>query len=112
MRSYRLSPFDQHLALTMSGIAFGHFFVGHYDEACSWAKQAEQELPNFLPGLRVLAASSALGGRPTEAQNAALRIRELAPSLRLSDLRNVAPFHRIEDFNMYTDGLRKAGLPE
>jgi TolB-like protein len=112
MRSYRLSPFDQHLALTMSGIAFGHFFAGRYDEACSWAKQAEQELPNFLPGLRVLAASSALAGRPTEAQNAALRIRELAPSLRLSNLRDVAPFRRVEDFNIYSDGLRKAGLPE
>jgi TolB-like protein len=112
MRSYRLSPFDQHLALTMSGIAFGHFFAGRYDEACSWAKQAEQEQPNFLPSLRVLAASSALAGRATEAQNTAFRIRELAPSLRLSNLRDVAPFRRAEDFNMYADGLRKAGLPE
>ena len=34
------------------------------------------------------------------------------PDLRASNLRDFAPFRRAEDFAMFANGLRKAGLPE
>jgi hypothetical protein len=77
-----------------------------------WAKQALQEQPHFLPALRVAAASNALAERQTEAEKAMIQLREFAPGLRLSNLKEVSPFRRPRDFDKYTDGLRKAGLPE
>ena len=112
MRAIRLSPFDAQLGVAKSGVAFGHFFLDRYDEACLWAKQALQEQPYFLPALRVAAASNALAERQTEAEKAMSQLRELSPGLRLSNLKEVSPFRRTRDFDKYTDGLRKAGLPE
>ena len=59
------------------------------------------------------AVSHALAGRPAEAQNALARLRRLYPSLRLSNLGDaMPPFRRSDDVARYTEGLRKAGLPE
>ena len=59
----RLSPLDPLMFVMQNGIAFAHFFAGRYDEASSWAEKALREDPNYLPAVRVLAASSALAGR-------------------------------------------------
>jgi hypothetical protein len=41
------------------------------------------------------------------------RLREIDPGLRLGNLAGVAPrFRRLEDLACFTEGLRKAGLPE
>jgi hypothetical protein len=48
-----------------------------------------------------------------EAREAMARMREIDFDLRLSNLARVAPlFRRPEDLARYTEGLRKAGLPE
>jgi len=54
-----------------------------------------------------------LSDRIVEAREAMTRMREIDPGLRLSNLARVAsPFRRSEDLARYTEGLRKAGLPE
>jgi hypothetical protein len=68
--------------------------------------------PELLPALRVLAASNALAGRLEEAQKTMARLRAVHPTLRVSDLRGLPPLRRPEDFATYSEGLRKAGLPE
>jgi hypothetical protein len=40
------------------------------------------------------------------------RLRALDPALRLSNLRDFLPFRREQDFALWAEGLRLAGLPE
>jgi hypothetical protein len=40
------------------------------------------------------------------------RLRELDPSMCLSNLKDWLPIQRPEDFMRFADGLRLAGLPE
>jgi TolB-like protein/Tfp pilus assembly protein PilF len=111
-QSMRLSPLDPLMYAAQHGIAFAHFFVGHYDKASSWAEKALREDPDYYPAIRVCAASSALAGRLDHAQKAAARLREIDPTFRVSDLRDYTLLRRPEDVARYTEGLRKAGLPE
>ena len=61
---------------------------------------------------RVVAASHALAGRLDQAHKAMARLREIDPTLRVSDLRHMFTFRRPEDLARFEEGLRKAGLPE
>ena len=66
----------------------------------------------FLLTTCISAASNALAGQLEPAQKAVARVLELNPNLRVSNLRDLAPFRRVEDFAAFAKGLRKAGLPE
>ena len=69
--------------------------------------------PDFLPGLRIAAASNAMAGRPEQAQKAVARLRQLNPALRVSTLKDLlGPYRRAEDLSRLEEGLRQAGLPE
>ncbi len=81
-------------------------------EACLWAENPQQETPNFLPALRIAAASNALAGRLAEAQKAIVCVRQIDPTLRVSNLKDWVAFRRPEDLAKLEEGLRKAGLPE
>ncbi len=112
-RSVRLSPLDPFLYFAYAGIALTHLFAAHSDEAISWARRARHEQPNWATALRVAAIVYALSDLMAEAREAMARLREIDPALRLSNLARVAsPFRRPEDLARYTEGLRKAGLPE
>jgi len=112
-RAMRLSPLDPWLLGMRAGTAYAHFFLGRYDEAASWAAMALQDNPDYLPGLRITAASNAMAGRPEQAHKAVARLRQLNPALRVSTLKDVVgPFRRAEDLARYGEGLRQAGLPE
>ena len=111
-RAMRLSPLDPPVRIP-SGTAHAHFFLGRYDEAASWAAMALQDNPNSQPLLRIGAASNAMAGRLDQAQKAVVRLRQLNPTLRVSNLKNVlGPYRRAEDISRYEEGLRRAGLPE
>jgi TolB-like protein/class 3 adenylate cyclase len=111
-RAMRLSPQDPQTFAMQSATAWGHFIAGRYDEASSWAESALREQPNFFVATCIAAASGALASRPDEAEKAMARVRQLNPALRLSNLKDLLPFGRQEDFDRWADGLRKAGLPE
>jgi len=111
-RAMRLSPLDPWLMGMRAGTAYAHFFLGRYDEAASWAAMALQCSPDYLPGLRITAASNAMAGRPEQAHKAVARLRELNPT-RHSNFKDVlGPYRRAEDVARYEEGLRQAGLPE
>jgi hypothetical protein len=61
---------------------------------------------------RVAAASHALAGQLDQAHKAMSRLRQIDPTLRVSDLRHMLPFRWAQDLAIYEAGLRKAGLPE
>ena len=70
------------------------------------------QLPSFLMVVGVIAASHALAGRTDEAQRAISHLRQLDPTLRVSNLGDWLPIRRPEDLATFADGLRRAGLQE
>jgi tetratricopeptide (TPR) repeat protein len=112
-RAMRLSPLDPYAIAMRSGTAHAHFFLGHYDEAVSWAAMALQDSPDFQPGLRIAAASNAMAERLEQAHKAVARLRQLNPELRVSTFKDVVgPYRRAEDLSRMEEGLRRARLPE
>src|SRR5262245_14396959 len=111
-RAMRLNPLDPLQFLAQHGIALAHFVAGSYDEASSWAAIALRGNPKHHPTLRVFAASNALAGRLDDAQKAMARLREIDPTLRVSDLGDLLLFGVPGDVAKFAEGLRKAGLPE
>ena len=93
-------------------MAWAHFLMGQYDEASSWARRALQEKSDYLPAIRILAASEALAGHAMEAQKAIERLRKLQPELRIADLKASGPSSPSNRRRQIRRWLRKAGLPE
>ncbi len=108
----RLSPLDPLMALMWTAAAFAHFLADRYDEASSWAERALRENPTLRSAIRIAAATNAVAGRVKQAQNEMARMRQLDPTLRVSNLADVMPFRRPEDLAKLAEGLRKSGLPE
>jgi TolB-like protein/Flp pilus assembly protein TadD len=111
-RALRLNPNDPHVFNMHSATAYAHFVAGRYAEAMSWAQAALRERPDHNSAMRILAASCALTGLQEQAEKAMVRLRELNPALRISNVKYIVPLRRVEDFTKLAEGLRKAGLPE
>jgi tetratricopeptide (TPR) repeat protein len=112
-RATRLSPLDPLTNRTRTTTANAHFFAGRYDEASSWAAMALREWPDYQTALRIAAASYALAGRLQEARNTRVRLQELDPGLRISNLEDeLGPYAKRDYIARYTEGLRVAGLPD
>jgi TolB-like protein/DNA-binding winged helix-turn-helix (wHTH) protein len=111
-RAMRFSPLDPELYRMQAGIGIAHLFAGRYEDALSWGEKALRELPGFMLAVAIVAASHALAGRAVQARRAMDYLRQISPDLRLSNLFDWLPIHRLEDLNVFADGLRKAGLPE
>jgi TolB-like protein/Flp pilus assembly protein TadD len=111
-RAMRFSPLDPEMFRMQAGMALAHLFAGRFDAASSWAEKAHRDLPSFLMVVGIIAASHALAGRSDQAREAMNRLRQLDPTLSLSNLADWLPIRRPEDLAMLADGLRRAGLPE
>jgi tetratricopeptide (TPR) repeat protein len=92
--------------------AFAYVFSGNYDEAASQAEQALQERPNLHVALRCYATANALAGKIKQAQKAMARLRQIDPTLHVSNLNDLTPLCRSEDMAKYSEGMRRAGVPE
>src|SRR5882762_7516265 len=111
-RAMRLSPLDPELYRMQAGMAMAHLLAGRFDTASSWAEKAFRHLPSFLIVVGVIAASHALAGHQDEAQRAMNHLRQLDPTLCLSNLADWIHIRRPKDLATFADGLRKAGLPD
>lgn len=111
-QAIRLSPLDPEMYRMQAGMAAAHLFAKRFDEASSWAAKSFRDLPTFLIVAAFAAASHALAGRTDEARRAMQHLRLLDPTLCISNLTNYLPIHRPQDLAIFSDGLRKAGLPE
>src|SRR5262249_23718745 len=111
-RAMRLSPPDPHMFNLQGGIALAHFLAGRYAEALSWAEMAARQQPNYVIANFTAAASGALLGRAAEARKTMAHLRQLDPTLCISNLEDRFPVGRSEHFATWVDGLRKAGMPE
>jgi TolB-like protein len=97
-RAMRLSPNDPHLFNMQSAAAYGDFLMGRYAEAKVWAQVALRERPDHGSALRAFAASCAFSGLQAEAEKAMAHLRAIDPALRISNLREIIPLQRSEDF--------------
>jgi len=111
-RAMRFSPLDPEMFRMEAGMALAHLFAGRLEAALSWAEKAHRDLPSFLMAVGVIAASHALAGRSDQARRAMEQLRQLDPTLSLSNLADWLPIRRAGDFATLADGLRRAGLPE
>jgi TolB-like protein len=111
-RAMRLSPLDPEMSRMQAGTAMAHLLAGRFDAASSWAEMAFRESASLLYAVVALAASHALTGRMDQAQRAMRHVRQINPTLRISNLADWLPFYRTEDLATLAGGLRKAGLPE
>jgi adenylate cyclase len=112
-RSMRLSPLDPFAYFGHAGMALAHILAYRYDNAVSWAAKAMNEQPEWATSFRLAAIAYALWDRMVEAREAMARLRAIDPTLRLSNLKRVAPpLRRPEDRDRFIEGLRLAGLPE
>jgi TolB-like protein len=111
-RAMRLSPLDPLTFLMQYSTALAHFHAGRCDEAGQWAEKAKRANADFLPAIRLAAASCALAGSLPKAQALMATLREIDPTLTVSGLGDLNPFRRPTDFAKWADGLREAGLPD
>ena len=111
-RAMRLSPQDPQFFNMQTAAAWAHFLAGRYGEAMSWSRTALREQPDYISALRLLAASSALSGRPADARKAMARLRQFDPDSRIATILDRDPLRRPEDLERFAEGLRQAGLPE
>ena len=111
-RALLLSPHDPNVSNMRRGIAFANFIAGRYAEAISASEIVSPLQQNAMFGYATAAASAALLGRQTEAEHAMTQLRETDPSLRMAMLKQRFPMKREEDFARWSEGLRRAGLPE
>jgi TolB-like protein len=108
----RQSPLDTEMFRMQMGIGMAHLMAKRFEESCTWAEKSFRDVPTFAMSATVIASSCALAGRMNEARRAITDARRLDPTLRLATLDAWLPFHRPEDFALFEEGLRKAGLQE
>ncbi|MEM5318172.1 winged helix-turn-helix domain-containing protein [Paraburkholderia sp. JHI869] len=106
----QLSPLDPERYRMQFGLSAAHLFMGNFVEAAAWTEKAIRDLPSFGLAHATLAASQAWLGNQGEARQAAIRLRELVPDLRLSNLTEWMPIQRSENLAVLTEGLAKAGF--
>lgn len=111
-RAMRLSPFDPQAFVTHLIVGWAHFIAGRYEEAALWSERSLREQPNFAGSARVAAASNAYLGHMERAHAAMARLRQIDPTLRVSNLEHVSPLRDRDDLARYAEGLQRAGLPE
>ena len=84
-----------------------------YDEAAAFFAQAVQANPRFSTLYADLTAALALAGRSEESKSVAQRLLDLEPGFRIQPMVVfLDPFLRPELVSQWTEGVRKAGLPE
>jgi TolB-like protein len=111
-RAMRLSPLDPDTFRLETNMAVAHLLQGQYAAAENWAIKALHHQPSWMFALRALAVSRALAGKIDEAREVMARMLQVNPALRLSQMEELLPFRRPQDFARMIEGLRLAGMPE
>jgi TolB-like protein/class 3 adenylate cyclase/Tfp pilus assembly protein PilF len=96
-----------------SAMAHAYYFMGRYEEALDRVQDLLRRQPDVHDALRVGAAAAAFAGRVDVAQELARHLLEVDPAFCVSRLNEyLGPHRRPEFVEKYTEGLRRAGLPE
>jgi adenylate cyclase len=108
----RLSPVDPMIFNTQTSLAMAYFMADRADDALFWATTGTRQEPRFMPGQSVLVACLVLSGRVDEAREVCARVIQLEPRVRLSTVKDFAPYRRPQDMKKLMEAFRVAGMPE
>jgi tetratricopeptide (TPR) repeat protein len=111
-RAERLSPRDPRAWVVAAARAFAYFMGGQFEEAASSAKKALAQNPQSARSKRLLAASLAKLGQRDQAFAVVQELLAIEPELTISKLRVRLRHWPDSAWDSYSDGLRRAGLPE
>jgi adenylate cyclase len=107
-RGKALNPYFPDVLLHFQAMAA--FLLGRYEEAVGLLKQRLARNPVTDVSRALLAASYGHLGRFDEARAAWQEVFRVNPDFSLEYRRKVVPYKNPEDFELFVDGLRKAGL--
>ncbi|WP_368911855.1 adenylate/guanylate cyclase domain-containing protein [Taklimakanibacter deserti] len=111
-RALRLSPNDPLTFSFHAAKAWAEFFAGRFSEAYASAESAIRQRPGMLLYTCIAACSAALAERHDDARRIVTRMLQANPSVNVAKASKLIPLRRAEDNARWTEGLRKAGLPE
>ena len=86
--------------------------LGRYSEAVSLLKRRILRNPETDASRALLAASYGQMGLFEKAREAWRELLRVNPGYSIEQRRKVMPYKNPEDFELFVEGLRKAGLPE
>ena len=109
-RSIRLSPVDPEIGYSLSGIAYAYILKRDYVKALDFARRSSREMPRWLGSWSSVAVAAANLGYKKEAEEAVRQILTLSPAYSIARRPNL--FRDLKSDEIFSDGLRKAGLPE
>jgi TolB-like protein len=107
---WRMNPQDPK-ALTFTGMCAAHFFARRFEDCIAWGRRAVDEAAGANIARRHMAAALAHLGRVEEAKAEIAVVLKYQPSSSLARSR-LSSFRHPWMYDLYLDGLRKAGLPE
>lgn len=108
--AWRMNPQDPK-ALTFTGMCAAHFFARRFEDCIAWGRRAVSEASGANIARRHVAAALALLGRADEARAEIAEVLKRQPTSSLARSR-LSSFRHPWMYDLYLDGLRKAGLPE
>jgi TolB-like protein len=108
----RLSPRDPLGWMFTSSLALAHLIMGNLEVGIELVDRALLEQPRAVPALRVKVALCGHLGRTEEGREAVRRLLEVYPGLTIARWMTLASTYSPKMLEIYTDGFRKAGMPE
>jgi len=105
----RLNPRDALSSMTEGNLPLTYYFVHDYPGAVLAARRAISRFPGYPPTRRHLAVALAQLGRTAEARTALEEAVAQAPDAVVAQFRAKPPWYRQQDYDLYLDGMRKAG---
>ena len=107
---WRMNPQDPK-ALTFTGMCVAHFFARRFEECIAWGRRAVGEAADANIARRHVAAALAHLGRIKEAKAEIALVLKHQPNSSRARSR-LSSFRHPWMYDLYLEGLRKAGLPE
>jgi TolB-like protein/DNA-binding SARP family transcriptional activator len=107
---WRMNPQDPK-ALTFTGMCAAHFFARRFEDCIAWGRRAVGEAAGANIARRHVAAALAHLGRIKEAKAEIAQVLKHQPNSSLARSR-LSSFRHEWMYDLYLEGLRKAGLPE
>jgi adenylate cyclase len=107
----RLNPLDPRTFFTQTAMAAANFYQRRFDHTVDWATRVVQQKPAWVPALRYRAAALTHLGRLNEARADVARLLAAQPSCTVRWLTVYTFRHRWME-ELFSDALRRAGLPE
>ena len=111
-QAVRLSPSDPHLFFFNMALIMPHLLLGESQNATEVGRTAIELNPWFSSSYKGHLAALGFLDRSVEAKDVMDRLLELEPGFSVQEAAARSPISQPPDLARYTEGLRRAGLPE